>query len=151
MCGLHVRGWLVSTNHRALLHLSFLLRMRALSCLTLCGPMDCSPAGSSVRGILQARILEWVAIFHSRGSSQPRDWTQVSCIGRQVLYHLNHRGSPSYTFRFLETWEQHREAGEEQNSMGLSSSWDGLRPPAAELPVSLKPEHSCHSASPEES
>ena len=44
---------------------------------TLCDPMDCSPPGSSVHGILQARILEWVA---SRGSSQPRDRTRVSCI-----------------------------------------------------------------------
>ena len=42
------------------------------SCLTLCDPVDCSPPGSSVRGILQARILEWVAISFSRGSSQPR-------------------------------------------------------------------------------
>ena len=45
---------------------------------TLCGPMDSSPPGSSVHGILQARILEWVAIPFSRGSSQPRDQTQVS-------------------------------------------------------------------------
>ena len=50
------------------------------SCLTLCDPMDCSLPCSSVHGILQARILEWVAIPFSRGSSQPRDWTQVSCI-----------------------------------------------------------------------
>ena len=49
-------------------------------CLTLCDPMDCSPPGSSLHGILQARILEWVAISFSRGSSQPRDWTCVSCI-----------------------------------------------------------------------
>ena len=47
---------------------------------TLCDPMDCSPPGSPVRGILQARILEWVAISFSRGSSWPRDWIQVSCI-----------------------------------------------------------------------
>ena len=52
----------------------------AQSCLTLCNPMDCSPPGSSVHGILQARILEWVAISFSRGSSQPRDRTQVSHI-----------------------------------------------------------------------
>ena len=50
----------------------------AQSCLTLCDPMDCSPSGSSVHGILQARILEWVAISFSRGSFQPRDWTWVS-------------------------------------------------------------------------
>ena len=52
----------------------------AQSCLTLCNPTDCSPPGSSVHGILQARILEWVAISFSRGSSQLRDQTQVSCI-----------------------------------------------------------------------
>ena len=49
--------------------------------------MDCSPPGSSVHGILQARILKWVALSSSRGSSQPRDWTCVSCIGRRILYH----------------------------------------------------------------
>ena len=52
----------------------------AQSCLTLCNPMDCSPPGSFIHGILQARILEWVVIPFSRGSSRPRDWTQVSHI-----------------------------------------------------------------------
>ena len=50
------------------------------SCLTLCDSMDCNLPGSSILGILQARILEWVAIFFSRGSSQPRDQIQVSHI-----------------------------------------------------------------------
>ena len=50
--------------------------------LTLFDPMDCSPPGSSVHGISQARILEWVAIPFSRGSSQPRDRTHVSCVSR---------------------------------------------------------------------
>ena len=50
------------------------------SCPTLCHPMDCNPPGSSVHGILQARILEGTAILFSRGSSQPRDWTWVSRI-----------------------------------------------------------------------
>ena len=49
-------------------------------CLTLCNPMDYSLPGSSVHGISQARILEWVALSFSRGSSQPRDWTQVTRI-----------------------------------------------------------------------
>ena len=53
----------------------------AQSCPTLCDPVDCSPPGSSVHGILQARILEWVTISFSRGSSRPRDWTRVSHIG----------------------------------------------------------------------
>ena len=48
-------------------------------CPTLCDPMDCNPPSSSVHGILQARILEWVAFPFSRGSSQPRDQTEVSC------------------------------------------------------------------------
>ena len=51
------------------------------SCPTLCDPVDCSLPGSSVHGILQARILEWVAISFSRGSSRPRDRTPVSHIG----------------------------------------------------------------------
>ena len=53
----------------------------AQSCLTLCGPVDCSLPGFSIHGILQARILEWVTISFSRGSSRPRDRTQVSCTG----------------------------------------------------------------------
>ena len=60
------------------------------SCPTLCLPKDCSPLGLSVHGILQARILEWVAMSSSRGSSLSRDWTlisYVSCTGRWVLYH----------------------------------------------------------------
>ena len=48
------------------------------SCLTLCDPRDCNPPGSSVCGILQARILEWIAVPSSRGCAQPRDRTQVS-------------------------------------------------------------------------
>ena len=53
----------------------------AQSCPTLGDAVDCSLLGSSVHGILQARVLEWVAISFSRGSSQPRDQTQVSLIG----------------------------------------------------------------------
>ena len=59
----------------------------AQSCPTLCNSLDCSPPGSSVLGISQARILEWVAISFSRGSSWPRDWTQISYIDRRILYH----------------------------------------------------------------
>ena len=59
------------------------------SCPTLCDPRECSPPGNSVHGILLVRLLEWVAMPSSRGSSQPRDQTHVSCvscIGRQFLY-----------------------------------------------------------------
>ena len=57
------------------------------SCSTLCDPMDCSPPGSSVPGIFQARILEWVAIPLSRGFSRPRDRTWGCLHCRQILYH----------------------------------------------------------------
>ena len=62
-------------------------------CVTLCDPMDYSPPGSSVHGIFQARILEWVAIFFSRGSSLPRDWTCVSLM------------SPALAGGFFTNWE----------------------------------------------
>ena len=57
----------------------------AQSCPAVCNPMGYSPPGSSIHGILQARILEWVAIAFSRGSSWPRDQTHVSCAGGQIL------------------------------------------------------------------
>ena len=53
--------------------------------IRVCDPMDCSPPGSSVHEILQARILEWVAISSSRGSSWPRVWTHLSWIARRVF------------------------------------------------------------------
>ena len=74
------------------LHNLFLMRLQKMSqekesesevtqpCPTLCNPMDCSLPGSLVHGTFQARIPEWAAISFSRGSSQPRDWTRVSCI-----------------------------------------------------------------------
>ena len=65
-------------------------RVHPQLCSTFCDPMDSSLPGSSAHDILQARILVWVAISSSRGSSRPRDWTCiscVSCIGRQILYH----------------------------------------------------------------
>ena len=66
----------------------------AQSCPTLCDPMDCSLPGFSVHGIFQARVLEWVVISFSRGSSRPRDRTQVSRIVDRCFYPLSHQGSP---------------------------------------------------------
>ena len=54
-------------------------------CPTLCDPMDCSLPGSSIHGIFQTRVLEWVAISFSRGSSRPRDQTQVSRIAGRLF------------------------------------------------------------------
>ena len=71
----------------------------AQSCLTLCDPMDCSPPGSSIHGIFQARILEWVAISFSRGSSWPRNWTQVSHIAGRLFTIWATRESPLTTLK----------------------------------------------------
>jgi len=69
----------------------------AQSCLTLCDPMDYSPPVSSVHGIFQARILEWVAISYSRGSSQHRDGIRVSCTsGRFFTVSATREASYSY-------------------------------------------------------
>ena len=79
----------------------------AQSCPTLCDPMDCCPPGSSVHEISQARILEWVAMPSSRGSSRSRDRTHlccISCIGRRILYHCitweAHESSTGHSFSF---------------------------------------------------
>ena len=79
--------------------LNVMWKWKSLSCVWLfCNHMDDNPPGSSVHGILQARILEYVAISFSRGSSQPRDWIHVSCItggfftaepaGKNTLFYL---------------------------------------------------------------
>ena len=82
------------------------------SCPALCDPMDCSLPGSSVHGTFQARILEWVARPSSRGSSQPRDWTHVSCvscIGRLILYTAPSVGKPNKQCQSTQ-WEVHRKS-----------------------------------------
>ena len=86
------------------------------SCPTLCDPMDCSLPGSSVHGILQVRILEWVAVPFSRGSSEPRDWAQVSHIAggfftiwatreapNHDIVYLNHGHAHPYTYAYRST------------------------------------------------
>ena len=95
--------WLYFSNNVSVLTIGYLCA-QLLSCVWLfVTPMDCSLPASSVHGILQARILESVATYFSRGSSQPRDRTDVSCvswIGRWIIYHwttwkaLNYRLYP---------------------------------------------------------
>ena len=76
------------------------------SCLTLWDCRDWGPPGSSVLGILQARILEWVAIFFSRGSSWPRDWTRVSCIAGRLFTIWTTRESESEVAQlYLTLWD----------------------------------------------
>ena len=73
-------------SHHITQHCLSTMKSESVSCSVMSDltpwtdPMDCSPTGSSLHGIFQARILEWVAIPYSKGSSQPRDWIQFSCI-----------------------------------------------------------------------
>ena len=78
-----------------------------------CNPMDCNPPGSSVCGIFQATILEWVAISYSGRSSWPRNWTQVSCvscIGRRILYHCAIWEAPMQCWWEYKLGAQHRDS-----------------------------------------
>ena len=79
----HPKCW----NFSSVCSLLIFLYAQSLSMSDFCDPMDCSPLGSSVCGIFQARTLEWVGIPFCRGSSCLRGRTFVSCIGRQILYH----------------------------------------------------------------
>ena len=74
-------------------------------CQILRDRMDCSLPGSSVHGILQARILEWVAIPFSRGSSWSRDQTCATCIGGQIIYHWATREARAYPWPFPKSRE----------------------------------------------
>ena len=90
-----------SRHHKPLAKLEVfiicVLCLAAQSCPTLCDPMDCSLPGSSVPGILQARILEWVAMPCSTGSSQPRDRAQVSSLSQKKFAKLYIRDLPKIT------------------------------------------------------
>ena len=90
-------------------HLAYLTYMQSVcvlvsqSCPTVCDPIDCGPQCSSVHGILQARILEWVAIPFSKGSSWPRDWTQVSRIAGRLYMQSTSCEMPSWMKHKLES------------------------------------------------
>ena len=76
---------LISVNFSFWQHLKSENVSRSVISNSYCDPMDCSPPGSSVHGILQARILEWAYISFSRGSSWPKDWTQLSCLASKFF------------------------------------------------------------------
>ena len=75
----------ITKNINIYFHIIYQFSSVAQLCPTLCDPMDYNLPGSSVHAILQARILEWGAIPFSRGPSQPRDQTQVSCIAGRLF------------------------------------------------------------------
>ena len=111
--------WKEDANKQTMVRVTFQRGLSAKSlqsCPNLQDPMNRSPSVSSVHGISQARILEWVAMPSSSGSSLPRDRTcisYVSYIGKRVLYHQHHEGSPQhglYAFNtstngFLQYWQ----------------------------------------------
>ena len=117
--------------------------LAAQLCPTLCNPMDCSPPGSSVHGISQARIQEWVAIPSSRRSSRPRDQTCVSYFSLHLLQWqagslpLSHLGSPKVQ---LFTPHVLRCSVEALRSLFNPSGWKAELSPRAQLcaPVSRR-------------
>ena len=93
-----------------ILEINSSLVLVAKTCPTLCELLDCSQAGSSLHGISQARILEWVTISFSGGSSWPRDWTWISTyssIGRQIFYHwtIREASGTMLVSCFLRAWK----------------------------------------------
>ena len=104
--GQYLLFWGLNWNNRCrMLHILYSMYIYCCclitkSCLILCDPMDCSPPGSFIYGIFQARILEWIAIPFSRGSSQPRDWTQFSCIADRFFTMSHQRYQVLYLHLF---------------------------------------------------
>ena len=100
----------------------------AQACLTLCDPTDCSPPSSSVHGILQARTPEWVAIPFSRGSSWPRDWSQVSCTAGRFFTVWATREAPSSSSLRIKSLNYSREWGNWGSDKGQKcvSFWEGM-------------------------
>ena len=86
-------------------------------CPTLCNPTYCSPPGSSVYGIFQTRILEWVAISSSRECSWFRDLTHVSCTGRQILYCWDTREGPQTDSRLCKRLLRGGQLGDSHSSL----------------------------------
>ena len=148
--GLKFPAWIVFSGS----HIHKMLGTQSLhSCLTLCDAMDCSPPGSSNHGIFLGRILEWVAISSSRGSSQPRDQTQVSHIAgrlftiratqlipmfedlscRFAIIHENLRAQPKsicwvnskYNY-YLINWQNYWSTGSTSQSLSLYLSLIGV-------------------------
>ena len=104
--------------------------LAAQSCSTLCDPMDYYSPGPSVHKILQATILEWVTISFSRGSSQPRNGTQISCIaGRFFFFFFAGRFFTIWATREAHNWLWRKKANSHvvsylQRRVGVSRSWE---------------------------
>ena len=103
--GPHWLPWSLSLSKQPCVHAHWLQ-----SCLTLCDPMGYNPPDSSVHGILEARILEWVASPSSKRSSQPQDWTYLSCITGKF-------------FTYWATWEAPKQPCAHLNGKSRKSYW----------------------------
>ena len=130
------------TNKQILICLEIMC-VRACSvaqpCPTLCDLTDCSPPGSPLHGISQARILEWVAISSSKGYSRPRDWTRVSCTsctGRQILYRWA-TGEACLEIIIAIKEEEKVEQGKKSVSLGIWRGWSFKLGRQSRPPVSL--------------
>ena len=97
----HIPCWFVSKCiHMSYICILYFVVVQPLNCVRLfCNPMDWSPSSSPVHEISQAKILEWVAISFSRGSSEPRDQTHISCVSCTDSLSLNHQRSPIHYFK----------------------------------------------------
>ena len=91
----HCRQILYQVSHQGSLRILESESEVAQSCPTLCDPMDCSLSGSSVHGIFQARVLEWITISFSRGFFPTQEENPGLPHCRQTLYRLSHQGSPA--------------------------------------------------------
>ena len=102
----------------------------AQSCLTLCDSMDCSPPGSSVHGILQARILEWVAIPFSGGSSWHRDRTWVSYMASRFLTSVppGEHSVPVACYKLMEVHKQRVTHLWHRLTVCIASTWESVKP-----------------------
>ena len=100
----------------------------ARSCPTLCNPMDCSLPGFYVHGIFQASVLEWVAISFSRGSSHPRNWTQVShTVGRCFTLWATREVQKWYRWSYLQNRNRDRDMKRHMDTeeKGVVVGWPG--------------------------
>ena len=126
---------MLATCHLAEIRAQYYVPVQSWAALS--DPMDCSLPGSSIHGILQARILEWVAISFSRRSSPPRDRTCISRIGRLILYHLATWEALQYCSRLLILIAAAPSAKSLQSCPTLCDPIDGS-PPGSSVPGILQ-------------
>ena len=107
-------------------------------CLTLCDPMFCSPPDSSVHGILQARILEGVAVASSRGSSQPRDWTRFPVLHSSLSVPPGKPKKPQHIVNDRETKKNTLVLMLQSNLQGCWKGWLGFNSWVRKIPWKRK-------------